>query len=124
MEKDPRYKIIRKWSKYLDKLNGSDEVGYDLSYELTSRPGETRMLEIKYSDGKSFIVSANAFNVGCKNPLYDFALVSPKEIKIIQGALTDDSRYSATAHSYNVKVSTITKNDVCLSDTDSNEYIQ
>lgn len=51
MEKDPRYKIIRKWSKYLDKLNGSDEVGYDLSYELTSRPGETRMLEIKYSDG-------------------------------------------------------------------------
>ena len=40
MEKDPRYKIIRKWSKYLDKLNGSDEVGYDLSYELTSRPGE------------------------------------------------------------------------------------
>lgn len=124
MEKDPRYKIIRKWSKYLDKLNGSDEVGYDLSYELTSRPGETRMLEIKYSDGKSFIMSANEFNVGCKNPLYDFALVSPKEIKIIQGALTDDSRYSATAHSYNVKVSTITKNDVCLSDTDSNEYIQ
>ena len=56
MEKDPRYKIIRKWSKYLDKLNGSDEVGYDLSYELTSRPGETRMLEIKYSDGKSFIM--------------------------------------------------------------------
>lgn len=101
MEKDPRYKIIRKWSKYLDKLNGSDEVGYDLSYELTSRPGETRMLEIKYSDGKSFIMSANEFNVGCKNPLYDFALVSPKEIKIIQGALTDDSRYSATAHSYN-----------------------
>ena len=89
MEKDPRYKIIRKWSKYLDKLNGSDEVGYDLSYELTSRPGETRMLEIKYSDGKSFIMSANEFNVGRKNPLYDFALVSPKEIKIIQGALTD-----------------------------------
>ena len=40
------------------------------------------MLEIKYSDGKSFIMSANEFNVGCKNPLYDFALVSPKEIKI------------------------------------------
>lgn len=124
MEKDPRYKIIRKWSKYLDKLNGSDEVGYDLSYELTSRPGETRMLEIKYSDGKSFIMSANEFNVGCKNPLYDFALVSPKEIKIIQGALTDDSRYRATAHSYNVKVLTTTKTDVCFSDTDSNEHIQ
>ena len=69
-------------------------------------------------------MSANEFNVGCKNPLYDFALVSPKEIKIIQGALTDDSRYRATAHSSNVKVLTTTKTDVCFSDTDSNEHIQ
>lgn len=123
MEHNPRYKITRKWSKHLDKLNGDDDKGYDLSYELTSCPGETRMLEIKYSDGKSFIMSANEYNVGCKNPLYDLALVSTKGIRIIQGALTDDSRYNATAHSYYVKVSTITKNDVCLLDTD-NEYIQ
>lgn len=38
MEKDPRYKIIRKWSKYLDKLNGSDEVGLRSELRINIAP--------------------------------------------------------------------------------------
>lgn len=108
-----KYEVISTVSKTLNPQTGDDSKGYDLTYRIEGQEDSLdRLLEIKSSDGKSFILTSNEYKVAKENiDRYDIALVVENKIKIIQSAFKDESKYLIEPNGYNITISTIDEID-------------
>ncbi len=100
------YEIISVCSSHLAKNNkGNDSAGYDLVYK---KKDETmhRYLEIKHSDGKSILLTANEYEVSQKEEYkdcYDIALYDGKKVTILRSPLADSQNFDLLANDYTVR---------------------
>lgn len=108
LSESKKYQVINKVSKTLNPQTGDDSKGYDLTYRMVGQENSLdRLLEIKSSDGKSFILTSNEYKVAKENiDRYDIALVIENEIKIIKSAFKDESKYLIEPNGYNITIST------------------
>lgn len=111
---DDRFEVLHIYSEFLNPETGSDSKGYDIEYRRKDlEDALPRFLEIKYSDGESFIISQNELNVALQNKTrYDIALVVGEEIMMLPAAFEDEGKYRKVKADYTIRVSPQRKNSV------------